>query len=1013
MHAGTPLSDRRPPRRLAALFLGLGLAGALCLAWPAAAQGPAPAPASLTPVKDEVVTDEPTPVPRAIPSADAPIVEAIEIRSDEEVDADRMETLIEVEVGAPLDAALLRRTLSNLHADGAYSEAEALLREGDQGTVLVFVLRSRPRIESIDYSGELGLRTRLLKPRQEMQVDAPFVAERLEASRKSLAELYRRSGYLEAKIDPQVKPAGEHRVAIDYVIDSGPRARVGKVSFSGDHAPFTVEQLMEPLRLKEGAKFDPDRLEGERRRLQRFLNRENYLSSKVEAPVENYDPARGQIDLAFDIVLGPKAEIVVLGEELAKLRKRDLLAFYGESPLDEISLEQSRQRIIAYLQERSYYHARVETALTRLPDGGLMAEIKVFPGERFRLQEVVFEGVEMVEEEELRDLMSIGPKKLLQPGSGIITDAELDADLSNLTSYYRLEGFAEAEVGPARFEIIGQPAVAADTENKDATTGEGEKETEAAKGGVGREPKDADRVELILHLPIDEGPRQRVVDIVLDGVSLFEREELLEKMPLRRGGPFNTLWLDDSINVLRALYEEEGYAFADVQPTLEWNADNTLVDVLLSIEEGPQVLVDRLILRGQVKTDEILISRTAALPPGSIVSRRRLVRAQRDLYRLGIFSRVDVKMAPATIAGGDRRDILIEVQETSRWRVSYGFSYHSEDGIGGLLSLSRINLGGDAGRLQVDLRGSENDRRARLVYDRPFLGDLRLPLTVALYLREEYRPSFDVQEKGGQLSLTRDFDNGRLSLLYDYRLVDLFIPDGAPPPDDPIEREDTDVEISSITPDFLYDRRDDQVDPTKGYSSNLRLEWATPMFQADADFLKLFLQQTGYWNLGRIGVLAGSFRAGAIEPFSPAGERDPELPDLPNGEIPISERFFAGGRTSHRAFTRDSLGILGETLVPETDGTPREVGGNGLLLFNLDYRFPITGAFGGVIFLDAGNVWADWKDIGSGGLRLGAGVGARYKSPIGPVRVEVGWKLDPEPWESSSPVFFLSLGNPF
>ncbi len=272
-----------------------------------------------------------------------------------------------------------------------------------------------------------------------------------------------------------------------------------------------------------------------------------------------------------------------------------------------------------------------------------------------------------------------------------------------------------------------------------------------------------------------------------------------------------------------------------------------------------------------------------------------------------------------------------------------------------------------------------------------------------------------MREKGGQISLTRDLDNLRLSLLYDYRLVDLSIDTEAPPPEDPIERQDTDVEISSITPDFLYDRRDDPVDPTRGYSSELRLEWAHPLFEADADFLKLFVQQTAYLRLGsRLGVLAGSFRAGAIEPFAPAGELDPDLPpDLPSAKIPISERFFAGGRTSHRAFARDALGLLNETLLPEADGSPREVGGNGLLLVNLDWRFPVTESFGGVIFLDIGNVWADWRDVDAGALRYGAGLGARYKSPIGPVRAEVGWKLDPQPWESSSPVFFLSLGNPF
>ncbi len=1024
MHAGTSVSEPRAARgRL--VLLAIFAVTVFLAAGPAAAQPPAPEPATLLPVDEKPVTDAPTEVPRANPSPAAPVITGVEVRSDEEIDdEDRLASLVVVEIGARLDAALLRRTLSNLHAEGAYSEAEALLAPGRDGeAVLVLVLRSRPRIASIDYQGELGLRTRLLKPRQELQVGAPFLQEKLIASQKALAELYRRNGYLEATVGSEVQPAGPHRVAVAYVIDSGPRARVGRVSFTGDHQPLAAEQLREALRLEEGAKFDPDRLDAERRRLGRFISREGYLSGSVETPIESYDPERAAVDLTFPIVLGPKAEIVVTGEELATLRKRRLLTFYGETPLDEIALEQTRKRILEDLQERSYYRARVEARLVRLDEGRIKAEIEIHKGDRFRLREVQFEGVKMVEEEELRELMTIGPKKLLQPGSGVITDVELDADISNLTSYYRLEGFSQAEVGPPRFEIMGKAAAADGAASKEVTEGEAapaEKagapaEKPAAKAAETRAKDKGDEVDLVLTLPIEEGPRQRVVDIVLDGLSLFERDELLEKMPLRRGGAFNTLWLDDSINVLRALYEEEGHAYAQIEPTLEWNADNTLVDVLLTIEEGPQLLVDRLILRGQVKTDPLLISRTVALPSGAIVSRRRLVRAQRDLYRLGIFARVDVRLAPATPAGGDRRDILVEVQEASKWRVSYGVSYHSEDGIGGLFSLSRINLGGDAGRLQVDMRGSENDQRARLVYDRPFLGDARLPLTVALYMRDERNPSFDVREKGGQISLTRDFENARATLLYDYRLVNLSFPqDGPPPEEGEIEREDTDVEISSITPDLLYDRRDDPVDPTRGYSSNLRLEWAHPVFEADADFLKLFLQQTAYKNLGRYGVLAGSFRAGAIEPFAAAGELDPEVPpELPSAMVPISERFFAGGRTSHRAFERDALGILGDTLFPDTDDSPRQAGGNGLLLFNLDYRFPITASFGGVIFLDAGNVWSDWHDIDFGGLRLGAGIGARYKSPIGPVRVEVGWKLDTEPWEKNSPVFFLSLGNPF
>jgi outer membrane translocation and assembly module TamA len=136
--------------------------------------------------------------------------------------------------------------------------------------------------------------------------------------------------------------------------------------------------------------------------------------------------------------------------------------------------------------------------------------------------------------------------------------------------------------------------------------------------------------------------------------------------------------------------------------------------------------------------------------------------------------------------------------------------------------------------------------------------------------------------------------------------------------------------------------------------------------------------------------------------------------DLPSSRIGISERLFAGGSTSHRAYGRDELGLVGQTLfaVGEGEGDLRPVGGNGLLLGNLDLRFPVLGAVGGVVFLDAGNVWADWREIRPGEAKLGVGLGVRYLSPIGPLRAEIGWKLDREPGEDPYRVF-VSIGNPF
>jgi outer membrane translocation and assembly module TamA len=151
-----------------------------------------------------------------------------------------------------------------------------------------------------------------------------------------------------------------------------------------------------------------------------------------------------------------------------------------------------------------------------------------------------------------------------------------------------------------------------------------------------------------------------------------------------------------------------------------------------------------------------------------------------------------------------------------------------------------------------------------------------------------------------------------------------------------------------------------------------------------------------------------SARGGAIWPRAEA--EDPELE--PIDAVPSAELFYAGGRTSHRAFPRDRLGIPGETLFVEPGEDPVPLGGGALALVNLEWRFPIVGDFGGNLFVDGGNVWREIADFDPSQARWGAGVGLRYQSPVGPLRVEVGWNLDREPGEDPY-VWFVSLGNPF
>ncbi len=919
-------------------------------------------------------------------------VRDIELRADAAVGRGLdLRTLLAFAPGVRLTEAAVRRTLSNLYATGRVAEAEIFTRpapppegripgsglpeDGDAGgrwVTAVVVARGHTRVAAVEIAGEPGLGRSSIRRALEQKPGATLSEERLLRGHYALQDLYAERGYrrAEVRLEVGIEPGGA-LAHVTYYLRSGPRATVGAIDFSGDPGPFADDELRGALRTQVGAPYGGERIAADRERLRSFVAERGHPTAAVGAPREVYDPATNRIHLTFPLTAGPAIALEVVGAARRRLERRGLLPFLDEGSFDEQLIAQSCQLIAAHLQRKGHYHARADYRSEPGEDGSRVT-IEVDPGPIYRLTEIRFAGNDTVSAADLSSLMNTSVKKSLSPGSGRLVPDELSEDIANLRSYYLLQGFTEVEIGPE-------------------TTYE-----------------DGDRLEI--SIPIREGPRQRLVDLTLSGHRALDSADLLRGLPLKPGGPFHPVLLDDSVNILRTLYEEQGYRAASVTPELDWNDEGTLVDVRLAIDEGRRTRVDRIVLRGTRRSRPEVLRHFIRLKSGDPISRRRLLEIERELYRLGIFSRVDVEVAPSA-ESAELRDVIVRLEEGKRWRLAYGLSYHSEDGIGGLLSVTRSNVGGRGDRVQLDVRGSGLDRRFRLLWDRPSFLRGKIPLTVSLFEQEEERESFIVNDLGAQVSLIKDLGPFFAGVVYEYRLVDLSEETVDP---DEIAREDRELEISSLTPNLFIDRRDDPLDASRGWSTSLQLEYAFPFVDAETEFLKLFWQQTYYQPLGRLGLLAGSVRLGAIEPLDDEAELDTTVPaGLASALVPVSERFFGGGRTSHRAFERDQLGIVGETLLERSEDDFLELGGNGLLVLNLDYRFPIAGPLGGTVFFDLGNVWADWRDLDGSDLEAGAGLGLRYRSPIGPVRVEVGWKIDSELGESDKPVFFLSFGNPF
>ncbi|MEO6323411.1 MAG: BamA/TamA family outer membrane protein, partial [Thermoanaerobaculia bacterium] len=480
------------------------------------------------------------------------------------------------------------------------------------------------------------------------------------------------------------------------------------------------------------------------------------------------------------------------------------------------------------------------------------------------------------------------------------------------------------------------------------------------------------------------------------------------------GQPYDPSVVKTDEAVLQAFYTERGFLDSRVESVTEEATPAPPrplgAAITYRIFEGERTTFGKTVVRGNRRTRFSIIEAQFAHKEGAAFSLSRLIETQQALTRLGVFQRVDLTYFP-TDPERKARTVLVTLSEGKPWSLLYGIGAEYDPGATHSLNprfslgVSYNNLFGRAMSVGAEGRWSVREQRFVASLRDRSLFRWHLPLSLTVFNAKEVRENFEVKRRGTFIETDRRFSPSvKASLRYQYEIVE-------PKADDPAflstqERQNQKIAISSIGPGLTIDTRSDPIDPKSGYLMAGDFKYAFSFLDADARFLKGLVQAAIYRPF-QTTTFAFSLRAGAIQSY---GTCDPvENPTCPpNKEIPIAERFYAGGRTTHRAFSLDNLGIEGQTL----DSNGVGFGGNGLIVANAEWRIPVFGDFGISLFLDAGNVWADYRDISLSELRTGAGVGLHYLTPVGPLRVEYGLKLDRKPAESLGE-FSFSIGYPF
>ncbi len=685
--------------------------------------------------------------------------------------------------------------------------------------------------------------------------------------------------------------------------------------------------------------------------------------------------------------------------------------------VEEEVVEDAGRNIEQYLRLEGYRSATA-TAERQRANGVLHLTFRVVRGPLHVLGAVRLDGVQAMPRAELDALLK------LVPGEPFV-DARVAVVAAALAEHYRVRGFAAVTVTPQ----LGFPGVDAD----------------------GRVPVD-------VRFDIVEGRRVVVTGVRFEGVAALAPAALLESVALTTGKPYYRPQQAIDREGLERRYRNLGYQRAAVEVRPAASADGAGVDLTYVVREGPQTRVDHVLVSGTERTSPDLVRRELTLAPGDPLGFEALLESQQRLSALGLFRRVRITEAPHA-ADDTRRDVLVEVEEAPSTSLTYGGGLEvgqrtrrTAEGAAtdrldvaprGFFEITRRNLWGknrsvslltsvsvrptDPGVDEVDAKGGYGLNQYRVV------GTFREPRAFATqgdgqlsaFIERGIRSSFDFDRRGLRAEYARRFAHRIVGLArYSYDFTEIFGRDVVLADQLLIDRLFPQVRLSTVVGSVIRDSRNDVLDPERGTVLGADLDVALPALGSEVGFTKAFAQTFLYRRLpgSRPWVVAAGARVGMARGFEKrvprvdgAGQPVPgpdgaQIVDVVT-DLPVSERFFTGGDSSVRGFALDRLGTQA-TL--NADGFP--TGGNAMTVFNLELRTPHVKGVGFVGFVDAGNVFRRVRDVKVVDLRTTAGIGFRYRSPLGPLRLDIGFKLDRRDFTRGSErraVYHLSLGQAF
>lgn len=673
--------------------------------------------------------------------------------------------------------------------------------------------------------------------------------------------------------------------------------------------------------------------------------------------VQAVETAEGKA-LTFEVVEKPVVgQISIDGEdELKEDKIREVITVTVNNIISTKDVQRSAEAIKQLYKDEGYYNTTVDSDTKESKTGKVDVTFTIKEGKKVYIKEITVTGNTAFKSKPLIKILQTSEKGWFSwiTDSGILKRDLLAQDADKLVAYYNNNGYIDAKVG----------------------------EPEVTQKGEW----------LYINFNISEGDRYRVGTLDLTGDLIEEKSALIGLAQIVKEPYFSRKILREDILKITDRYSEKGYAFAEVVPTTSKDDANKRVNITLNVSKKELVHINRIVIKGNSRTRDKVIRREMGVKEGGLFNSVALKKSQEKLTRLEYFESVEINPVPTM--DESLMDLQVDVKEKATGNFSIGAGYSSVDSFMFMSEISQNNFLGKGQRVALKANISGVSNQYSFNFTEPHLADSKLLFGFDLFNWMREYDDFTKDSQGFGLRFGYPvWEKWNMSTGYTFE--DSTLSDVNMQTASKIIIDSMDINVTSAMGlGFSRDTRDKLTDPGSGSLHTINSKYAGGPLGGDAEFTK-FEGSTSWffkvpWDTTFHYKLAGGYTFANTD-----------------GKLPVFEKFYLGGMNTIRGFKSSNIS-------PRDVNTNEKIGGGKMWYSNVEWIFPLVKDAGlkGLVFFDCGNVYAEHGDWDFGEIKKSVGGGFRWLSPMGPLRLEWGYNLDPRDYEVQSNWDF-SIGGSF